>query len=203
MSDAPGTLVEIEGWVARLRGGDPAAREALLQCAGERLRQLAHRMLQSYPRVRRWEQTDDVLQNALLRLYRTLQEVAPPTAADFLRLAALSLRRELLDLTRHYCGPQGHGAHHATLGPDAAAGRPEPPARASWGPDRLAAWGEFHEKVGQLPDEERAVFDLLWYQGLSPAEAARALQVHARTVKRRWQSARLRLHEALGGEWPS
>jgi RNA polymerase sigma-70 factor (ECF subfamily) len=195
--------VEIEGWVARLRGGDPAAREALLGAAGERLRQLAHRMLQGYPRVRRWEQTDDVLQNALLRLYRTLQEVAPPTAADFLRLASLSLRRELIDLSRHYYGPQGHGAHHATLGPDAAAaGRPEPPASPSGGPDRLAAWAEFHEKAGQLPDEERAVFDLIWYQGLSQAEAAQALQVHERTVKRRWRSARLKLHEALHGELP-
>ena len=34
-------------------------------------------------------------------------------------------------------------------------------------PANLAAWTEFHDQVGQLPDDERAVFDLLWYQELS------------------------------------
>ncbi|MBL8798147.1 MAG: helix-turn-helix domain-containing protein, partial [Planctomycetia bacterium] len=45
-------------------------------------------------------------------------------------------------------------------------------------------------------------FDLLFYQGLSQAEAAALLNVSERTVKRRWQSARLQLHDALGGEFP-
>src|SRR5258708_23611787 len=87
------TLMEIQGWIARLQAGDPAARDALLGAAGERLRHLAQQMLQTYPRVHRWEQTDDVLQNALLRLCRTLQDVPPQSVADFLRLAALNIRR--------------------------------------------------------------------------------------------------------------
>jgi DNA-directed RNA polymerase specialized sigma24 family protein len=44
--------------------------------------------------------------------------------------------------------------------------------------------------------------DLLFYQGLQQAEAAAVLGVSERTVKRRWQSARLALHEALGGRLP-
>jgi RNA polymerase sigma-70 factor (ECF subfamily) len=204
VADSPKTLADIENWITRLQAGDPAARESLLCCAAERLRHLAHRMLQTYPRVRRWEQTDDVLQNAMLRLYRTLSEVPPRTASDFLRLAALNLRRELLDLTKHYYGPQGHGARHATLDPEAqTAGLDYPAAHASLEPDRLAAWSEFHEQAGRLPAEEQAVFDLIWYQGLSQAEAAEVLGVHERTVKRRWQSARLKLYEALGGELPA
>ena len=39
-------------------------------------------------------------------------------------------------------------------------------------PDRLAAWTDFHREVEALPAEEREVFDLLFYQGLSQAEAA-------------------------------
>src|SRR5206468_4049326 len=147
--------------------------------AGERLRQLAHRMLQTYPRVHRWEETDDVLQNALLRLYRTMKDVPPQSVADFLRLAALNIRRELLDLAKHYYGPQGHGAHHVTLGPDRE-GPPEAPGHSSLDPGRLDVWGEFHEQVERLPDVERAVFDLLWYQGLSQAEAV--LGVNERTI---------------------
>jgi RNA polymerase sigma-70 factor (ECF subfamily) len=204
LADSTDTLVQIQGWLARLQAGDAAARDALLGCAAERLRQLAQRMLQTYPRLRRWEQTDDVLQNAMLRLYRTLSDVPPPTARDFLRLAALNIRRELLDLTRHYYGPQGHGAKHATIDPDdSAAALHEPAAQASCDAGGLAAWSDFHEQVGRLPDEEREAFDLIWYQGLSQAEAAELLGVHERTVKRRWQSARLKLHEALGGELPS
>jgi RNA polymerase sigma-70 factor (ECF subfamily) len=195
------TLSQIQSWLVRLQAGDPAARDALLGLAGERLRQLARRMLQTYPRVRRWEETDDVLQNALLRLYRTLKDVPPQSAADFLRLGALNIRRELLDLIKHYYGPQGPGAHHATLDPD----RPQPPESAghvSLDPGSLALWSEFHRQVENLPDEERAVFDLLWYQGLSQAEAAEVLGVTDRTIKRRWQLARIKLHDALQGEVP-
>src|SRR5262249_22104976 len=100
----------------------------------------------------------------------------------------------------------GQGLRHATWG----AGGPTigdesgPGDRAdlSWEPSRLAAWSEFHEQIGALPDEEREVFDLLWYQGLSQAEAAELLEVSGRTVKRRRQAARLKLHEALQGEVP-
>jgi hypothetical protein len=52
------------------------------------------------------------------------------------------------------------------------------------------------------PMEEREVFDLLWYHALTQAEAAELLQVTDRTVKRRWRSARLRLHRALRRESP-
>jgi RNA polymerase sigma-70 factor (ECF subfamily) len=201
VADKSDSLLQIQGWIARLHAGDPAARDALLGAAGERLRQLAHRMIQTYPRVHRWEQTDDVLQNAMLRLYRTLKDVPPQTVADFLRLAALNIRRELLDLCKRYCGPQGMGAHHATLGPDQE-GALDTPGQESLDPGSLGVWSEFHEQVERLDDEERAVFDLLWYQGLSQTEAAEVLGVTERTIKRRWQSARLKLHDAMQGEIP-
>ncbi len=69
-------------------------------------------------------------------------------------------------------------------------------------PSSLAEWSEFHEAVERLPEEEREAFDLLWYQGLSQPEAAELLGVSPRTIKRRWRSARLLLHDALRGAWP-
>ena len=207
MIDAPSLMMHVQACLDRLRGGDEAARAELLGCACERLRKLARTMLKGYPNVRRWEQTDDVLQNAALRLHRTLQQLPVGTARDFFRLAALHIRRELLDLARHHYGPQGQGAHHATWGPDGSAtagddSGPLAPADLSQEPSRLAAWGELHEQIGALPDEEREAFDLLWYQSLSQAEAAELLGVSERTVKRRWLSARLALREALQGEIP-
>jgi RNA polymerase sigma factor (sigma-70 family) len=201
VANASDSLVQIQGWIERLKAGDQSARDALIGAAGERLRLLAHRMLRSFPRVSRWEQTDDVMQNALMRLYRTMKDIPPQTVTDFLRLAALNIRRELLDLSKHYYGPQGLGAHHDTIGPDEVKA-PDPAGAVSLNPSHLALWSEFHQQISELPDEERAVFDLLWYQGLTQAEAADLLGVNERTIKRRWQSARLKLHDALHGEVP-
>jgi RNA polymerase sigma factor (sigma-70 family) len=196
--------LRIQSFLDRLRDGDETARAELLQCANERLRSLARKMLRAYPRVHRWEETDDVLQNAALRLHRSLGEIALATPRDFFRVAALNIRRELLDLAKHYYGPHGHGRNHASVGPDKSGGQAEPADRddLTAEPSRLAAWGELHERIGALPEEEREVFDLLWYQGLSQPEAAEVLGVSERTIKRRWQGARLRLHEALHGEMP-
>jgi RNA polymerase sigma-70 factor (ECF subfamily) len=190
----------------RLRAGDESARQELLAGACARLTELTRTMLKDYRRLRRWEQTDDVLQNALVRLHRSLQELAPPSLRDFYRLAALQVRRELIDLARHYFGPEGRGRHHQTNAVEGDSLLAPPPAyerpATAEEPAALAAWAEFHRQVDALPDEEREVFDLVWYQGLKHTEAADLLGVSARTVKRRWQAACLRLHEVLKGDLP-
>ena len=48
-----------------------------------------------------------------------------------------------------------------------------------------------HERgSAAFPAEEREVFGLLWYDGLTQEEAAAVLETSVRTIKRRWQSAR-------------
>jgi RNA polymerase sigma-70 factor (ECF subfamily) len=196
----------IQACIDRLRGGDESARAALLDCAAGRLARLARKMLKGYPGVARWEQTDDVLQNALVRLDRALRAVAPPTARDFFRLAAEQVRRELIDLARHYQGPRGLGAHHATRAgrdgsADGAALAAESP-ETTYDPGRLASWAEFHAAVAALGEADRELFDLLWYQGLTQAEAAALLGVTERTVTSRWLAARVRLGDSLRGQLP-
>jgi RNA polymerase sigma factor (sigma-70 family) len=65
--------------------------------------------------------------------------------------------------------------------------------------EKLRRWTEFHEAVAGLPDDLRAVFDLLWYQEMSQAEAADLLGIAVPTVKLRWMKARLQVQQALGG----
>ena len=194
---------QIQRCIDRLRAGDATARDELLARASDRLTRLTRKMLRDFPRVHRWEQTDDVLRNAAVRLCRALGEVQPATVADFFRLAAAQIRRELIDLARRYSSPHGPGAHHAGA---AGAGKASPtrsyPADTTRDPDRLAAWTDFHREVEVLPAEEREVFDLLFYQGLAEAEAAAVLGVAEITIKRRWRAARMRLVEALGGKLP-
>jgi RNA polymerase sigma factor (sigma-70 family) len=198
---------QIQGCIDRLRLGDPAALNELLDHASERLTRLTRIMLCDFPGVHRWEQTDDVLQNAVVRLCRALGEVRPPTAADFFRLAAAQIRRELIDLARRYSGGRGLAPHQANVAEAGGTSMADPAARADPAdttndPDRLAAWTDFHRAVEALPAEEREAFDLLFYQGLSQAEASALLEVSERTIKRRWQAARLRLAETLGATMP-
>ena len=101
---------QIDRWLQRLRAGDESAREQIIACAYERLMHLTHKMLGRYENVRRWEQTDDVMQNTAMRLHRTLDHARPDRAVDFFRLAAVAIRSELLDLARHHYGPLGEGA---------------------------------------------------------------------------------------------
>lgn len=203
MADPPSsTTGAVQNCLTRLRAGDPAACDELIAVAADRLRRLTRKMVSERDRLRRWEDADDVFQNATLRLYRALRETVPETALAFFRLAALQVRRELIDLARHYFGPQGRGAHHAS-GVQPADGAPaaEPP-QSTYDPGRLAEWTEFHHQVEALPDDDRTVIDLLWYQGLPQEEAAGLLGVDVRTVQRRWLRARLRLHETLRGGLP-
>jgi RNA polymerase sigma-70 factor (ECF subfamily) len=189
--------------LARVRAGDEAARNDLFRHATDRLERLTRKMLHQFPGVRRWAGTDDVLQSALIRLLRSLEAVRPATPRDFLGLAAEQIRRELIDLARHYYGPQGLGANHASR--EGADGSRDPllahPAPTEE-PSALSAWCEFHERVRHLPPDEREVVDLLFYQDLTQDEAAELLQVAKRTVQRRWQSALLKLHTVLKNHWP-
>lgn len=183
---SPGqTTTELQRWLDLLKSGDDQGRTRLLDRACERLRNLARRMLRGYPSVRRWEETGDVLNAAMLRLFRALLEVQPESLRHFFNLAAQQIRRELIDLARQHARLTGQAELNAEVPTD----RDEP--------GTLAQWTEFHAKVEGLPDEEREVFSLIWYEELTQAEVADLLKVSTRTVIRRWQNARCLLGHSL------
>jgi RNA polymerase sigma factor (sigma-70 family) len=195
------STVAIQRCIDRLHHGQSDVRGELLDYAFERLQWMVKKMKRGYERVGRWEQTDDVVQNASLRLYEALGQVELTDARHFFRLAALQIRRELLDMCRHYYGPLGAGANYQTAMHDPAADRSQRP-ELSADPQKVQEWGDFHRHVGELPETEREVVDLLWYHELSQDEAARILGVSTRHVKRLWRSARLLLYSRMQGELP-
>jgi RNA polymerase sigma-70 factor (ECF subfamily) len=197
MSDSPSRLTIVHQLLPLAVEGDPAALDALVRHCGERLTILTRRMLGDFQRVRRWVETDDVLQSALMRLLGALQSVRPDTTKAFFALASLQIRRELIDQARHYFGPEGMGANldsRALAGSSGSGG----PALVDVhrAPASLAQWKDLHELMDTLPAEEREVVEMLFYQGLSQAEAAEVLSVSLRTVQRRWHDALCRLHRA-------
>src|SRR5204862_1463532 len=98
MTDSNSRISIMQDLLPRAVAGDEAAIDTLLRHCGDRLTALTRRMLGDFQRVRRWAETDDVLQNALVRLLGALRSVKPQPARDFLGLATLQIRRELIDL---------------------------------------------------------------------------------------------------------
>jgi RNA polymerase sigma factor (sigma-70 family) len=193
-----GSSERLRKLLLRANGGEATARQELVGAAAERLRLLAHRMMRRYPRLQRWEETDDVMQEATWKLYRSLEAVQPNSVREFFGLAATQVRRTLIDLVRHHFGPEGGAANHES---DLALGDGAQAFRApEGGPETLEEWSYFHELIEGLPAEEQEAFSLVWYGGLTQREAADVLEISERTMIRRMNRARLRLFQALNGQ---
>ena len=190
----------------RLAAGDTSAADEIITHAMGRLTLLARKRLKSFPAVRGLHETGDVVQEAAMRLHRALKEVRPASVAQFMRLASTQIRRELIDLKRHEFGV-GEDRVRVEFGPGGSTTQVN---RILDGPDRGAQENarrgeqlrDIEERVERLPEEERTVFELSFYQGMSQEEVARFLCVSVPTVKRRWRSARLLLHAAVKGVTP-
>lgn len=192
---------DLAAWLDRLAAGDPTARDRLVELSQARLRILARRLLRRFPHVRRWEETDDVLQQALLRLHRGLVTLRPQTPRELLALAARQIQRVLIDLARKHDGPRAYGGNHGTNVVRPEDGEPprhhvELAAAADEGLDR---WTAFHEAVTGLPAADREVFDCVWFMGCDQKTVARLLDCSPRTVKTRWRNARDAVRAALDG----
>ena len=206
MSDEP--TVVLQGHLERAVTGDAEARQRLLELTRDRLMHHARRFLHGrYARLEPFAQTDDVVQQLYLKILRHQDRFwvdarGEPvrTMPEFFGHTSAWLRDVLCDQLRKACGRDYNRLTALPLdgGPSDTGPRHEPSSSTLDG-EKVRRWTEFHEVVARLPDELRAVFDLLWYQGMSQAEAAALLGVAVPTVKLRWMKARLRVQQALGG----
>jgi RNA polymerase sigma-70 factor (ECF subfamily) len=191
-ADPPSALTV---WLGRHKAGDPAAANELIRHCQDRLKLLTRQMLRRFPAVHRWEDTSDVFQNVLIRLDRALRALTFDSPDHFLRLAACHIRRELIDLARK---------PRPDLPPEPGPSDPAPadPSDTTHDPYQLALWHEVHTRIDGLPDDDRRLFDLIYYQGVSQPEAAVLLQIPLRTLKRNWQAVRVRLMLLFGNQTP-
>jgi RNA polymerase sigma-70 factor (ECF subfamily) len=196
MSDPAFNSVMLQDCLDRWQAGDRAAADELLRASGVRLEKLARRMCRSFPNVRGWAETGDVLQSSLIRLLRTLQNMRPLTTRDFFNLAAVHIRRELLDLARHFRRKAWVPLELPSASADGLSQRSDvaPPP-----PDDFDLWTRFHQAVDQLPVEEREVVGLVFYHGWTQVRIAELFGVDERTIRRRWSSACERLRAIVGG----
>ena len=201
----PEVAEELTECLKRLAAGDQCARDKILEVCNERLRELSSRLLGKFSKVRRWDNTDDVAQNAAIRLYRALGETVPDSPRGLMGLMAVQIQRELIDLARKHSGPMSYAANHGTNARDGSQGDvfhvDEAAQKSDSDSDEelpLERWESFHVAVEQLPDEHREVFKLAWYLGLDQNAMAKTLGLSRRTVQRKWQEAQEMIAKTMG-----
>jgi RNA polymerase sigma-70 factor (ECF subfamily) len=197
----------LEGQLERASTGDAEARQRLLELIRDRLVHHARRYLHGrYARLEPFAQTDDVVQQLYIKILQNQERFwvnadGEPirTLAEFFGHTSAWMRDVLCDLLRKERGREDNRPTVLPLrGGPSETGQWHEPASSTLDGEKLQRWTEFHEAVARLPDDLRAVFDMLWYQEMSQAEAAALLGIAVRTVKLRWMKGRLQVQQALG-----
>jgi RNA polymerase sigma-70 factor (ECF subfamily) len=198
----------LQGQLDRALTGDAEARQRLLELTRDRLMHHARRFLHGgYARLEGFEQTDDIVQQLYLKILQNqdrfwVNAAGEPlrSLAEFFGHTSAWMRDVLCDLLRKAYGRNDNRPAVLPLdgGPSDTGPRHEPSSNTLEG-EKVRRWTEFHEAVARLPDDLRAVFDLLWYQEMSQAEAAALLGIAVPTVKLRWMKGRLQVQQVLGG----
>jgi RNA polymerase sigma-70 factor (ECF subfamily) len=195
-----------QGQLEQAAMGDVRARQRLLELTRDRLMCHARRFLHGYyARLEPFAQTDDVVQQLYLKILQQQDRFwvnADGTPlrnlAEFFGHTSAWMRDVLCDLLRKEYGRDDNRPAVLPLEGPSGSGPRHEPSSSTLNAEKVRRWTEFHETVARLPDDLRSVFDLLWYQGLTQAEAAKLLGLAVPTVKLRWMKARLKVQQALG-----
>jgi RNA polymerase sigma-70 factor (ECF subfamily) len=187
--EAPSDSVVVE----RARAGDHQAFRVLVERYQARLFRLALRVLRDE------EQARDAVQDALLKIYRSLDRFEG--RSSFYTWAYRLVMNQCLDARRrdhserHVAFEEGRpGGHEDGAGaPELAAPLAAPDAELERGELR----GRIQRAIDALPEDARRTFLLREVDGLSYAEIARSLRIPKGTVMSRLHYARRRLRATL------
>ena len=179
----------ITQWLDMWSRGDEAALEKLTPYVYDELRRLADAYLRN-ERPDHTLQATALVHEAYLRLH-TVRDIEWKGRGQFVALAAQTMRRILVDHARkHSAAKRGDGAFKLSL---------ERIERASSPVDNdLVALDEALDQLAADFPRQAQVVELLFFGGLTTAEAAevlraRGLDISQRTVERDWRFARARL----------
>ena len=173
----------------RARSGDATAESDLIDVLYDELKAIARRALARGGRHDSLQPTA-LVNDVYMRLVR--QDDRWVDSNHFKAVAATAMRRFLADRAKHRrAARRGGGQYAVTLGDN--------PAKDGSGIDAI----ELDETLSRLkklaPDQARIV-ELRCLGGLDVSECAEHMKISERSVKRKWQAARLWLRRELKTE---
>jgi RNA polymerase sigma factor (TIGR02999 family) len=172
-----------------VRGGSPQAMDRLFDAVYGELRRIAGRQLQS-ERPGHTLGTSGLVHETYLKLANQTR-VQWQDRAHFFRVAAIAMRRILVDYARrHRAKRRGGELQRITLDENATA--------AERG-ETLLALDEALQRLTKLNPRLCQVVECRFFGGLTEEETAAALGVTLRTVQRDWAKARGWLYLELAG----
>lgn len=169
---------------------DPAAAQALTEALYADLKRLA-RTQRGRLNPGDTLQTTAVVNEAWLKLARS---GGWQSREHFMNSAARAMRQVLVDYARgRLAAKRGGGADDLELDEEIAILRGEPP-------ERVLALHDALERLGALSPRLVQVVELRYFAGFSEEEAAQALGVTDRTLRRDWVKAKAWLFREIGEE---
>ncbi len=206
-SDQTGaTLIAMQDLLDSLQRGEntQAVKDQLISLAYLRLQQLAHRMLYSYDRQKLDEETNGLVAEAYLRLNRSLEDLKPETVRQFFGLAALQMRRHLLDKLRAI-----HGRGEAprpkvtSLTPSSPDGSAIEMGIANFGSATHWTAIDVLESLDKLEEKQRECLIMQHWYGFTHQDIASLMGVSTKTVQRMTNLAFIQLNDLLKSYSPS
>src|SRR5262245_53474222 len=157
MGNDSSTTAVVGNLIERLRCGDEAARGELIARSQVRLQVLARKHMRGYPRLRRVNDTMDILQSASVRLMTALKSVKPTDARHYFALASQQIRWTLLTLGDELWPSVDYADQ---------SGPADVSAPTRHGPNRWVEFADLHDALEKLDAELREVVDLYITQEL-------------------------------------
>jgi RNA polymerase sigma factor (TIGR02999 family) len=175
--------------ILRARNGDSSAFRAVFDAAYQDLRELARMRLSRGGRGTLLD-TTSLVHESYLRFVNT-GNLRLEDRDHFLRYASQVMRSVIVDIARaSKAERRGGDAPHVTL--DTAIGN------LAGGEDEIIRVHEALEELQAADPGMVQVVEMRYYSGLTEKEIAVALGIGERTVRRKWEKAKLFLARALG-----
>jgi RNA polymerase sigma factor (sigma-70 family) len=187
---------DIELWISGMKGGSAADRERVFAYADSRCSAVAPRFKGRYPIIGSYEQTLDVTQRTLVRLFEKQELGRFPSDAAGLRAQVVGTLLDIcIELSRKYLGPHAPAKAHDD------SRLPEPGEVGT----SVSQWAIREERrrlilsaVGDLPEGQREAVWLRYSEEMTYPEIGEALGVDPKTAERWLNKALGVLSERLG-----
>jgi RNA polymerase sigma-70 factor (ECF subfamily) len=179
--------IEITGLLRQMRSGHAGAEEKLMEMVYADLRKIARRSMASERRDHTLQPTA-VVHEAYVRIFRG-GPVDWRDRTHFFAVAALQMRRVLIDHGRAFRGPNRRGECKVELDETVVPNRSQP--------CDIEVLSDLLQRLGKTAPAAARVIELKFFSGLTDKEVAEALSISHSSVRRHWMFARAWMEKHL------